>query len=41
MDSSVMRGQQVTFETTKDGQGRELAKEVYPEEMDLEKEDLE
>ena len=34
-------GQQVTFETTKDEQGRELAKEVYPEEMDLEKEDLE
>lgn len=35
-------GQQVTFETAKDEQGRELAKAVYPKEMDFgEEEDLE
>lgn len=34
-------GQKVTFEATEDEQGRELAKEVYPEEMTEEEEDLE
>lgn len=34
-------GQKVTFEAAEDEQGRELAKEVYPEEMTEEEEDLE
>lgn len=39
---NLVAGQQVTFETTKDEKGRELAKEVYPEETDLgEEEELE
>ena len=33
-------GQQVTFETAVDEQGRELAKEVFPEEMEEGVEDL-
>ncbi len=34
-------GQQVTFETETDAQGRELAKAVFPEEMEEGEEELE
>lgn len=34
-------GQQVTFEAAEDEQGRELAKEVYPEDAVSEEEELE
>ena len=34
----LVTGQQVAFETTEDEEGRELAKEVYPQETDFQEE---